>query len=114
MEDEKRKEELKDLYNFMKTSSFIASEKRAANYLTKYKKMKPEKVSSEIGSNLHGFTKDFKTKTTMTDLPELFHQFKVKTGSYDIKEGGMSKIKEIDDQIKGMEYDYAYELIQGK
>lgn len=63
------------------------------------------------GSNLHGFVNDFESKTKKTNLPELLHQLKIRTGDYNINEDNMSRVKTIDDKIKVLEYTYANQIL---
>lgn len=52
-----------------------------------------------------------KTKTTMTNLPELLHQLKLRTGDYSIKESKMDKVRDIDNRIKDLEYEYINDIL---
>lgn len=47
----------------------------------------------------------------MTNLPELLHQLKLRTGDYSIKESKMDKVRDIDNRIKDLEYEYINDIL---
>ena len=108
----KRKKELFDLYNQCKSESFENSEKLINGYLRKYDRISPvKKLNYKQGSNLHGFLKNFMTKTSLTNIPDIIYKVKAKTGDYTIKLKNLDKCVNIDKNINNLEYKYTEDIL---
>ena len=108
----KRKKELFDLYNQCKSESFENSEKLINGYLRKYDRISPvKKLNYKQGSNLHGFLKNFVTKTSLTNIPDIIYKVKAKTGDYTIKLNNLDKCVNIDKNINNLEYKYTEDIL---
>ena len=109
----KRKKELFDLYTQCKSESFENTEKLINGYLRKYDRISPvKKLNIKSGSNLHGFLKNFMTKTSLTNIPDIISKVKAKTGDYTIRLNSLNKCIDVDKNINNLEYKYTEDILR--
>ena len=103
--EEKHYQDVLNTYNKIKSLNYINGEKEAIEYMKKYNKKIPERIKKYKGSNLYGFSSNFKNKTAKTNIPELMNNLRYKLGDYSLGGTKVEKEKEIDKKISTIELD---------
>ena len=110
--EEKHYQDALNTYNKIKELDYINGEKEAIEYMKKYNQKIPEKIKKFNGSNLYGFTRNFKTKTSKTNIPELMNNLRFKLGDYSIGGLKIEKEKEIDKKISTIDLDCIDDILK--
>ena len=110
--EEKHYQDALNTYNKIKELDYINGEKEAIEYMKKYNQKIPERIKKFNGSNLYGFTRNFKTKTSKTNIPELMNNLRFKLGDYSIGGSKIEKEKEIDKKISTIDLDCIDDILK--
>ena len=131
MEELKKKKEkrLQKVYNNIIKNNFKSESREIMNYINKYTDKEIPKVNNKIGSNLHGFMGDFKKKVNSTNIADIAKKVNdekrniynkksnLKNDDYNSIQSMMLNIdnlKDTDENINKLEYDYAEQLLELK
>lgn len=109
-----KKVELNNLYKSSMKANQQSNLLNIKAYISKYKKKTIEPVQYENGSNLHYILKDCVDKITMSNLPEIIHNFQVKTGDRGLSESKIIKIKALDSTLKNLEQESIKEILTNR
>ena len=131
MEELKKKKEkrLQKVYNNIIKNNFKSESREIMNYINKYTDKEIPKVNNKIGSNLHGFMGDFKKKVNSTNIADIAKKVNdekrniynkksnLKNDDYNSIQSMMlnvDNLKDTDENINKLEYDYAEQLLELK
>ena len=131
MEELKKKKEkrLQKVYNNIIKNNFKSESREIMNYINKYTDKEIPKVNNKIGSNLHGFMGDFKKKVNSTNIADIAKKVNdEKRNIYNKKSNlknidynsiqsmmlNIDNLKDTDENINKLEYDYAEQLLELK
>ena len=125
----KKEKRLQKVYNNIIKNNFKSESREIMNYINKFTDKEIPKVNYKIGSNLHGFMGDFKKKVNSTNIPDIAKKVNdekrniynkksnLKNDDYNSIQSMMLNIdnlKDTDENINKLEYDYAEQLLELK
>jgi len=125
----KKEKRLQKVYNNIIKNNFKSESREIMNYINKYTDKEIPKVNNKIGSNLHGFMGDFKKKVNSTNIADIAKKVNdekrniynkksnLKNDDYNSIQSMMLNIdnlKDTDENINKLEYDYAEQLLELK
>lgn len=104
--------DLEKLYDKTLTTPYHKSYEPIIKYFEDHNLKPPDCGSKENGSNLKGIINDFETKIKRRNLPELLRQLKIKTSDFSLGEHKIDAVKEMDDNIRELEFDYVEDILK--
>ena len=125
----KKEKRLQKVYNNILKNNFKSQQREIVNYINKFTDKNITPVDNKIGSNLHGFMGDFKKKVNSTNVADIAKKVNDEKRNIYNKNSNLKNIeynniqsmmlnvdnlKDTDENINKLEYDYAEQLLELK
>ena len=125
----KKEKRLQKVYNNILKNNFKSQQREIVNYINKFTDKTITPVDNKIGSNLHGFMGEFKKKVNSTNIADIAKKVNDEKRNIYNKNSNLKNIeynniqsmmlnvdnlKDTDENINKLEYDYAEQLLELK